>query len=179
MSLFYVRWFEHLYTGFVSTVTIRFLRFLIKEIYSRCGQQLQISCVQNAVLYTRQQVALQIEGGQGQQRLILKYRHVTKLQAGLRTQPVEENYKWGNEYCDSLNWEKFFGHIPRRRLLHVSYCIVVGSRWLMPLDALQPKAYCTDPGLQLFLLAPPGVSTRDPSSERRNYLGEKWPMNFA
>ena len=31
----------------------------------------------------------------------------------------------------------------------------------------------------VFLLAPPDVSTRDPSSERRNYLGEKWPMNFA
>ena len=49
----------------------------------------------------------------------------------------------------------------------------------MPPDALQPKAYCTNAGLQSFLLAPPGVSTRDPSSERRNYLGEKWPMNFA
>ena len=46
----------------------------------------------------------------------------------------------------------------------------------MPLDALQPKAYCTNPGLQSFLLAPPGVSTRDPSSETRNYLGEKWPV---
>ena len=29
------------------------------------------------------------------------------------------------------------------------------------------------------ILAPPGVSARDPSIERRNYLGEKWPMNFA
>ena len=48
----------------------------------------------------------------------------------------------------------------------------------MPPDALQPKAYFTNPGLQSFLLAPPGVSTRDPSSERRNYLGEKWPVNF-
>ena len=37
-------------------------------------------------------------------------------------------------------------------------------------DALQPMAYCTN------LLAQPGVSTRDPSSERRNYLGEKWPV---
>ena len=37
-------------------------------------------------------------------------------------------------------------------------------------------AYCTNPGLESFLLAPPGVSTRDPSSERRNYLGEKWPV---
>ena len=46
----------------------------------------------------------------------------------------------------------------------------------MPPDALQPKAYCTNPGLYSFLLAPPGVSTRDPSSERRNYLGEKWPV---
>ena len=51
------------------------------------------------------------------------------------------------------------------------YCIVVGSRRLMPSDALHPKAYCTKPGLQSFLVAPPGVSTRDPSSERRNYLG--------
>ena len=46
----------------------------------------------------------------------------------------------------------------------------------MPPDTLQPKAYCTNPGLLSFLLAPPGVSTRDPSSERRNYLGEKWPV---
>ena len=27
------------------------------------------------------------------------------------------------------------------------YCIVVVSRRLMPQDALQPKAYCTNPGL--------------------------------
>ena len=33
--------------------------------------------------------------------------------------------------------------------------------------------YCVNPGLSSFLLAPPGVSTRDPSGERRNYLGEK------
>ena len=31
--------------------------------------------------------------------------------------------------------------------LMVLYCTVEGSRLLMPLDALQPKAYCTDPGL--------------------------------
>ena len=61
----------------------------------------------------------------------------------------------------------------------VLYCIVVGSRRLMPPDALQPNTYCTNPDLHSFLLAPPGVSTRDPISERRNYLGEKWPMNFA
>ena len=29
----------------------------------------------------------------------------------------------------------------------VLYCIVVGSQRLMPPDALQPKAYCTNPGL--------------------------------
>ena len=58
----------------------------------------------------------------------------------------------------------------------VLYCNVL---WLMPPDALQPKAYCTNPGLQSLLLAPPGVSTRDPSSERRNYLDEKRPKNFA
>ena len=61
--------------------------------------------------------------------------------------------------------------------MYVMY--VIGSRRLMPLDALQPKAYCTNPGVLSFLLAPPGVSTRDPSSERRNCLGKKWPMNFA
>ena len=61
----------------------------------------------------------------------------------------------------------------------VLYCIGVGSRRVVPPDALQPKAYCTNPGLQSFLLAPSGVFTRDPSSERRNYLGEKWPMNFV
>ena len=43
-------------------------------------------------------------------------------------------------------------------------------------DALQPKAYCTNPGLLSFLLALPGVSTRDPSSEMGNYLGKKWPV---
>ena len=56
------------------------------------------------------------------------------------------------------------------------FMYVIGSRRLMPPDALQPKAYCTIPSLQQFLLAPPGFSTRDPSSERRNYLGEKWPV---
>ena len=29
----------------------------------------------------------------------------------------------------------------------VLHCIVVGSRRLMPPDALQAKAYCTNPGL--------------------------------
>ena len=35
-------------------------------------------------------------------------------------------------------------HAFSKNLLH---CIVVGSRCLMPPDALQPKAYCTNPGL--------------------------------
>ena len=60
------------------------------------------------------------------------------------------------------------------RLGIVLYCIVVGSRRLMPPDALQPKAYCTNPGLQSFLLAPPGVSTRDPSSERRREMADEF-----
>ena len=34
----------------------------------------------------------------------------------------------------------------------VLYCTVVESRRLMPLDALQPKAYCTNPGLSRFYL---------------------------
>ena len=61
-------------------------------------------------------------------------------------------------------------------LCYVMLWYMVGSRRLMPPDALQPKVYCTNPGLQSFLLASTGVSTWDPSSERRNYLGEKWPV---
>ena len=57
--------------------------------------------------------------------------------------------------------------------MYLLYSIAVGSRRLMAPDALQPKAYCTNPGLQSFLLAPPGVSTTDPSNERRKYFGEK------
>ena len=60
-------------------------------------------------------------------------------------------------------------------VLHMD-CVVVGSRRLMPPDALQPKAYYTNPGLFLVV---PTCTARDPSSERRNYLREKWPMNFA
>ena len=43
----------------------------------------------------------------------------------------------------------FFVDMPKDSLLYciVLYCIVVGSRRLMPPDALQPKAYCTNPGL--------------------------------
>ena len=72
----------------------------------------------------------------------------------------------GNIFCPETNKFNTF----------VSCMYVIGSRRLMPLDTLQPKAYCTNPGLQPFLLAPPGVSTRDLSGERRNYLGEKWPV---
>ena len=31
--------------------------------------------------------------------------------------------------------------------VNVLYCTVLGSRRLMPPDALQPKAYCANPGL--------------------------------
>ena len=56
-------------------------------------------------------------------------------------------------------------------------CVIHDSGNRVPAaNALQPKAYCTNPGLYSFLLAPPGVSIIDPSSERRNYLGEKWPV---
>ena len=59
------------------------------------------------------------------------------------------------------------------------YCIAVGSRRLMSANALQLKAYCTKPGLYSFLIPPPGVITRDPSSERGNYLGEKMADEFC
>ena len=33
------------------------------------------------------------------------------------------------------------------KTFQVNDMYVIGSRWLMPPDALQPKAYCTNPGL--------------------------------
>ena len=48
----------------------------------------------------------------------------------------------------------------------------------MPPDALQPKAYCTNPSLYSFLLAQPDVSTRDPSSEKEQLLGREMAGNF-
>ena len=48
------------------------------------------------------------------------------------------------------------------------YCIVVGSRRLIPPDALQPKAYCTNPGLQLFLLAPETLVVKGGTTWARN-----------
>ena len=49
-------------------------------------------------------------------------------------------------------WLSFSGVWHSYSLTHtkciiVLYCIVVGSRRLMPPNALQPKAYCTHPGL--------------------------------
>ena len=71
--------------------------------------------------------------------------------------------RWSMKLCNLLClytlWHIFHGinhQTPRPRHWVPHYCIVL---W--------------------FLLALPGVSARDPSSERRNYLGEKWPMNFA
>ena len=58
-----------------------------------------------------------------------------------------------------FSWDKFNAKLLLRRVAHnhceigiycnkyVLHCIVVGSRRLMPPDALQPKAYCTNPRL--------------------------------
>ena len=48
----------------------------------------------------------------------------------------------------------------------------------MPPDALQPKAYCTNPGLYSFPLAPPGVYTTDSSSERPEMADEFHARNI-
>ena len=56
------------------------------------------------------------------------------------------------EFCD-----------PERRRKLYFWCItwrVVLYFGRVSADELQPKAYCTNPGLQSFLLAPPSVSTR-------------------
>ena len=69
--------------------------------------------------------------------------------------------KWMDEYGALVEWyrrgkaeaswqkpvpvPRFLPQIPRG--LFFLYCIAVGSRRLMPPDALQPKAYCTSPGL--------------------------------
>ena len=50
------------------------------------------------------------------------------------------NYNANTVVNEDKLWARFVGG-------GVHYCIVVGSRRLMPPDALQPKAYCTNPGL--------------------------------
>ena len=45
-------------------------------------------------------------------------------------------------FCEGLHVRPY-----RHKENGVLYCIVVGSRRPMPPDALQPKAYCTNPGL--------------------------------
>ena len=40
----------------------------------------------------------------------------------------------------------FLGKSQSKMLYSLLCCFVVGSRWLVPPDALQPKAYCTNPG---------------------------------
>ena len=47
---------------------------------------------------------------------------------------VERSYCIESYYSDTL-------------VLLLLHCILVGSRRLMPSDTLQPKAYCTNPGL--------------------------------
>ena len=119
-------------------------------------------------MYTKQIVKLH----QSQQCFIILLQVITLVRHVLTQGPKKEassvEIRLQNKYC-LLNYVKQF----------LLYCIVARSWWLMPPDALQPNAYCTNPGLQSFLLAPPGVSTRDLSSERRNYLGEEQSMNFA
>ena len=56
---------------------------------------------------------------------------------------------------------------------------VVGTRRLMPPDALHPKAYCTNPSLWYFLLTPPGVSTRDPCRVKEELLEREMAYEFC
>ena len=54
------------------------------------------------------------------------------------------------------------------KTIGILYCIVLGSRRLVPPDALQPKAFCTNPGLQSFLLAPETLAAKRGTTRARN-----------
>jgi hypothetical protein len=54
----------------------------------------------------------------------------------------------------------------------------------MPPDVPQPAlTYCTYPALDVPTFAASRLSrphpASDPNSQSRNYVGEKWPINFA
>ena len=59
------------------------------------------------------------------------------------------HFKVPSTYFDHREWSS--PSVPHVNVFCVTlehlYCIVVGSRRLMTSDALQPKAYCTNPGL--------------------------------
>ena len=59
----------------------------------------------------------------------------------------------------------------------VLYCGRVSAANAPGCTAVEGLLY--KPWSLVFPTCTTSVSTRDPSSEMRNYLGEKWPMNFA
>ena len=65
---------------------------------------------------------------------------------------------------------------------HVAYCTTLNVQTLTT-SRLTKRSWQSEVELNLMILDVPTFTTsrlpRDPSSQRWNYVGEKWPMNFA
>ena len=65
---------------------------------------------------------------------------------------------------------------------HVAYCTTLDVQNLTT-SRLHKRSWQSEVELNLIILDVPTFTTsrlpRDPSSQRWNYVGEKWPMNFA
>ena len=72
--------------------------------------------------------------------------------------------------------------MPRMYCSHVAYCTTLNVLTLTT-SRLTKRSWQSEVELNLIILDVPTFTTsrlpRDPSSQRWNYVGEKWPMNFA
>ena len=73
--------------------------------------------------------------------------------------------------------------MPRMYCSHVAYCTTLGVQTLTT-SRLPKRSWLSEVELcRNLILDVPTFTTsrlpRDPSSQRWNYVGEKWPMNFA
>ena len=72
--------------------------------------------------------------------------------------------------------------MPRMYCSHVAYCTTLDVQTLTT-SRLTKRSWQSEVEITLLFLDVPTVTTsrlpRDPSSQRWNYVGEKWPMNFA
>ena len=72
--------------------------------------------------------------------------------------------------------------MPRMYCSHVAYCTTLNVQTLIT-SRLTKRSWQSEVEVNLIILDVPTFTTsrltRDPSSQRWNYVGEKWPMNFA
>ena len=71
--------------------------------------------------------------------------------------------------------------MPRMYCSHVAYCTTLNVQTLA-ISRLTKRSWQSEVELNLIILDVPTFTTsrlpRDPSSQRWNYVGEKWPINF-